>query len=68
MVDRIKYNSEQQVGEPSARAKINITGVSWLKRLGEESEIKASMRKKTGDTRGKKFGKGKFSKYMCFLF
>ena len=54
MVDRIKYNSEQQVGEPSARAKINITGVSWLKRLGEESEIKASMRKKTGDTRGKK--------------
>ena len=42
------------LGAPSARAKNNTTGVSWLKRLGEKSEIKANMRKKTGDT-GKKF-------------
>ena len=42
------------MGVPGTRANIKITGASWLQRLGEESERKASMRKKAGGTGGKK--------------
>ena len=40
------------MGVPGARANKETTGASWLKRLGEESERKASLRKKAGSKGG----------------